>query len=443
MTVKDRANISELQWKDVRLEVAKLNPELAEIIDKIDPGPECTLFKASYPFGGEILKNGDLYIPNSQGVLTCFNSPQISNHVRDKLNYNLGSNPVSFILKNTAEFFIIRENNTIPFYGLMTPGKIFGFWRVLNPGISQHPIFIWDMSAGARSIFMLPKISETGKYNKLSRAFQLRSEKPNTLLDHWKLFKEIANHPDFGEAWTAEILFFSKEWFDRLNDKEWSAFKMYLFEKAWAGTEFFRNQFIWSVVFSLIQQGRNIKPNPYIADVVRHLLAMGIGALPGFAPAIDDSAGPILRLQEVFNKIYLLTDYAPIIMQPYFFNLEDPRPIYYSLQYPNTIEFSPKARESSTKISDLYQIKSLLSKYLEDIFSNTLKVSGTMLYDLYEKVQYDFFHTDVEKYSGIRLSKEIPKEDSTFLQVPEGMSHDFPANSAFVRGCIRVAAKSK
>lgn len=214
MRLATKATLEELPWKAVRNDIAKKNDELANIIDEINPSSEYTLFKACYPFGSEILKDGYFFIPNAKGSLVPLNSADIPAPIQDKLNYNLYSNPVSLILNNTAELFIILKNTTIPFYGLISPERIFGTWRILNPKISQHPNFIWNMVAGARSIFMLPKISETAGYNRLRRAFHLHSEKPKTLLEHWKIFREIANHPDFGEIWSTEMLFFSKKWFD-------------------------------------------------------------------------------------------------------------------------------------------------------------------------------------------------------------------------------------
>ncbi|HVV68175.1 MAG TPA: hypothetical protein VHE99_03935 [Gammaproteobacteria bacterium] len=432
--------IQELQWHEVRHEVAKTNSTLAKIIDELDPSPEYTLFKVKYHFGSEILKNGYLYIPNANNELVPLSSTPAK--IQDKLSYNNFTNPVSLVLNNAVEFFLVVGENTIPLYGLIRPGKIFGTWRILNPQETHSPAFIWDMTAGARSIFMLPKIAESAKYSKLQRTFQLRSEKPTSLLDHWNIFKGMANHPEFGESWSVDVLFFTKKWFECLNDKEWNDLKVYLLEVAWKSSEFFRNQFMWNLAFSLIQKEYNLKPNPYTVDIVKHLLAMGIGAMPGFASALDDSAAPIRRLQEFFVTIYQLNEYAPIIMQPQFFSLENPRSIYYSLQYPTTIEFSPKSRESSTKIFDLYQIKSLLSRYFSEIRLDRLNLKGTPIYELLDSVKFDFFHTDPENYSGIRLSKEIPVEDPTFFeQLIDGASRNFPVNSPFIRGCVRIAAK--
>jgi hypothetical protein len=435
-----KASFEELTWTEVREEFYRKNPELGKIIDDLSPSKEYTLFKAKYPYGSEILKAGELNLPINRGLVSI-RSNQLNSKIHEKLAYNLNSNPVSMILKNSAEIFMVLENNTIPLYGLVKPGKVFGTWRVLNPHTSHNPAFIWDMTAGARSVFMMPKISEQMRHNRLRREFDMAVETPKSLLDHWEIFRALANSERFGEAWETEILFFSKIWFDKLDDEKWLKFKCYLLESAWSGSEFLRNQFIWNVAFSLIQKYRNIKPNPYIADTVKHLLGMGIGSLPGFSPSIDDSAAPVKRLQEIYVNIYQLA-YAPVIMEPHNLSLNVSRPIYYSLAYPTTMEFSPKSRLDSSKISDVYEIKSLLAKYIAELSENDLNLAHTPISDLAKMVQYDFFHTDNEQYPSIKSSKLIPKEDSYFQKIPYGSDKEFPENSSFIKGCIRITKKS-
>src|ERR1700737_2714049 len=101
--------LQELQWKDVREEVAKKNNELAKIIDELNPGPEYTVFKARYHFGSEILKNGDLYIPDNKGDLILLSSSAAPAHIQSKLGYNLGSNPAGILLNHTAEIFLVQK----------------------------------------------------------------------------------------------------------------------------------------------------------------------------------------------------------------------------------------------------------------------------------------------------------------------------------------------
>lgn len=436
-TNDNKVSMQELTWQDVRSEVSALNPELAKVIDGVDPGPEYTIFKLRYPFGSEILKNGPLQLPDKNGNLIFIDDKDMDPGIRAKLGYNLDSNPVGFILKNSVELFIFLDASTVPLYGLIHPGRIFGTWQILNPQGFHNPVCFWSMTAGARSLFLLPKISDNLCYTRLKKAFNLDVDKPKKLRDHWNIFREIANHPDFGESWETEILFFSKVWFERLDDPAWQSFKLYLLDQAWKGSEFFRNQFMWDLIFSNIQNDREIKPDPYIADTVRHILGMSAGALPGFAPALNDEAGPVKKLQKVFREIYR-TEYEPVMMQPYFLNKKDNRPVYYSLEQPTTIKFSPKSRSNISKIDELFAVQSLLNKYLLDIRQNKYNVANTPIFEASKIVEYTFFHPDNATLSGIQSHKDIQEGDPAFKGIK-----NFPYTSTFIAGCIRLKIKDK
>lgn len=430
--------MEKVSWQEIRHEVAAVNPELASIIDKIDPANKFSLFNACYPFGTEILRKGQLYVPNSNGELLSL-ADSSNATIRGELDYNFASNPVSIILKNSAEIFMLLEGHSIPLYGLISPGKIFGTWKVLSETNTHTPAFLWEMTAGARSLFMLAKISEITSHTRLQREFNIRADKPKSLLEHWQIFRELAQNKDFGQPWQTNMLFFSAKWFQHLNDPSWREFYCYLLRQGWAGTEYWRNKYLWDMIFSLILRKKDIKANPYIVDTVKHLLAMSVGAVPGFAPAIDDTAGPISRLQEIYSTIYHLENYAPIIMQPQLFHMNGPdKPVYYSLEYPSTIEFSPRSRKESSKITDLYDINNLLKKCLHEIAMGELNIAGTPLDAVSKIIRFDCFHTNVSDYHELHPSSKIPLEDPSFQISHYDKNNQFPSNSAFVRGCIRI-----
>lgn len=445
---KTTATMHKVSWAEVRLEVSIKNPELAKVIDSINPGPEHYLYKATYPFGSEILKNGMFFVPTEQGNFLPLTNVEISSEIKKDLDYNLNSNPLCFILKNSTELFIYQDNHIFPFYSLVLEGRIFGAWRILCSKLSQHPTFIWDMTAGARSLFMLPKISEKGKHNKLVKKFGLSMDPPKNHLSQWDVFREISQHPDFGDHWTLEILFFPISWIDKIhNDLSWIPLKMFLFQQAWDGSEGIRNQFMWDLIISMIHKNREIKPDSYISEIAKNLLSLGMENLPGFAPCIDNTAGPIRRLQEIYLDVYKLSDYAPIIMQPQMFALPNSnanfntRPIYYSLTYPITTKILPRSKNEISKISDIYNIKNLLSKYIEGIISMDLYRSDSIFFDLPKKIQYSFFHTDYQEYRDIHPTTDIPLEDENFKNIPYGGDREFPSNSSFINGCVRLKAK--
>jgi hypothetical protein len=428
----------ESRWKDVRESVHKLNPKLSHIIDELNPSDKFTFYRIKYNFGDEILQNAGLYLPTKSGLISIKDS-RVDTHIQDNLGYNFGSNPVGMLLEHSVELFIASADRIIP-YAIIQPGHVFGTWRILDTKVSYcPPTFIWGMTAGARSLFMLAKISENASHLHLSKKLHIKIEKPKSLVDHGKVFREIANSNDFKEPWQVEFLFFSKKWFEQLHDKGWEKFKLYLLDAAWQSSSYWRNEYVWNYVFSLIQQNRNIKPPTYIANIVKHLLAIGVGAMPGFRPAFDDTLGPIKRLQEIYINEYNLKDYAPIIMAPSNFSLKDTSPIYYSLQYPTTIEFALKSSERTSAMTDLYLVSSLLKKYLKEIQTGKLNIAETPLESFAQKAKFDFFHNNVTDYTDFKESALIPKEDNAFGLASTDENKNFPKNSSFLNGCIRIS----
>lgn len=442
---KNLHKLIKTSWKNVREEVWLVNQKLVEIIDQIDPSEDYVMYKATYPYGEEILKKGKLYLPNNAPSMVSLEDSTLTNEIRENLGYNIGTNPVSLILKGSAEIFMFMDNHTIPFfYGIIPPGKVFSTWRVLMPLVCHSPAFLWNISAGARSLFMLPKISEYAAHQKLKKELRIRVDAPISLLDHWQVFKEIVNSPHSNCEWCFEIIYFSKKWFENLNENKWKEFYLYLLKNAWEGSDFWRNQFTWDLIFSQIQKNKNLKPNPYIADTVKHLLTTAVGAVPAFAPALSDLAAPISFIQSAYLDIYQLKNYYPTIMTPHFFNLyAEGQAVYYSTHYPCTIEFSPRSRKASYKTSECDEIQYLLEKYLVEIKNARLNIQHTPLYDIPDKVSFDFFHNEINKFSCLRKSDFIPKEDPTFIPShASSKNNSFPNSCAFVKGCIRIKKQS-
>jgi hypothetical protein len=441
---QNRPRIKKVQWKEIRKEVEAVNKPLAKIIDDLDPKPEYALYKASYPFGCETVREGRLHIPNEDGEMLPLQDPRVPEEFRRELSYNVGTNPVCLILKNQFEVYLeLREHTLLLPTGLHSPGNIYSISRVLSPHGSMHPAFMWSISAGARTMFMLPKISAVAGYKKLKRKFDIPFEgTPKTLPDHWDIFKGIANHPSFKDPWSAELIYFGKKWFEHFEDKAWQAFARFFYKIGWDTTEYYRSQFVWDLIYSLIKEKKRLKPNPYIDDTVKHLIAMGVSAAPGFAPATNNDAGPVSRFQEVFKHDYKLENYAPIIMQPKLLSHVKNDAIYYSLSYPTTTEFAPSTRTLSNKITYLLETKYLMEKYLEELAKNNLNISETPMANLSSAVKYDYFHTEYKSHTGILSTDQIVEDDPLFATLcKESKGNAFPTNSSFINGCIRIMRK--
>lgn len=326
---KTGINIQQTCWKDIREEFSRVNNPLTEIIDALDPNKDFTLFIASDPFGEIPLHDGCFQLPDQEGNNQKLSHTNISRTIQNELSYNQGAMPVSMVMDNSFEVFLQFNHYTLLPHGLLTKGDVFSTWRVLSNKPHQVPKFTWNVSSGARSIFMLPKIAEKKRHARLKKTFGIQSDTPSQLLDHWKIFKELANSHTFEAPWAGKLIFFGKKWFESLNDSAWIFFKQFLLQSAWDKTAFGRNQFVWDLVYSLIQAKIHLKPDPYIMDTVKYLLSIAAGSMPGFFPVIDDHAGPMKQLKKIYLEQYQI-EYAPIIMHPQFFQTK--KSVYYSLE---------------------------------------------------------------------------------------------------------------
>jgi hypothetical protein len=437
-------SIEELTWEKAKKDFSRLNSNLASIIDDIDPDCEHTFIKVVYPYGSKILDKSQLYLPTLEKNLCSFDSKEVDLNIKQKLAYCLGANPVAFVLKNSVELFFELENHIIPF-GIVPEGKVFGTWRFLDQEDTHCPkTLLWGLTAGARSIFMLPKISQAIGHNKLINQFNITTDKPSALLDHWETFKDLSDSANFGEKWEVVLLYFTDKWFQHQNDNKWITFYHYLLSNAWKGSGYWRNQFVWKFIYSMIERKRHIKPPAYLAELVEHILTIATGSIPGFAPATNDSLAPVKKLQEIYHEVYGLKEYAPIIMQPTYFSLKNPEssPVYYSLQLPAALEFSLKPRERTTALIDLYHTKSLLSKYVDELKQEYVNIHGTLLHDAITKLKYDFFHSANNNLKDIQDSIVIPSEDNTFEKAAGIYKNEnFPNRANFLNGCVRISHK--
>ena len=427
-----KTSLEYLSWSKARIAVASVNSELAALIDTIDPPENKPLIKATFPFGTRMIVKGKLQLPNKQGQLVPLGDPSLPTELSKSLSYNLNTNPVSVILQHSAEIYLPQSGHTISLNGMIKAGSVLSTSRILSHQLPNSPAFIWEMSAGARSIFMLPKIAEEKGYRRLRKRFGLSFDKPHSLNDQWELFKKLlaANETH----WATEILYFPHSWVQHIHDPAWAPLRYYLLQQAWDNSEFWRNQFVWDMAFSLIQEKRCLKVNSYIADTVKHLLFISAGVVPAFAPATTDQVAPISTLQTLFSDIYKL-DYYPTLMQPTMFTGETP--VYYSLEYPSLHEFSPRNKIESNKLNDLYETKLLIDKYVDEILANTLNISDTQIYKAVQHNQFAFFHTEPRDYEGIMVASLEGLEDPQ-LASKSNIIQPIAFNSTFLRGCIQI-----
>ena len=433
----------ELSWKNVSKQVHRVNSELATIIDQLDLNNQYTLYKISYPFGAMIFDTAMLNLPNSSNELVPLIHHTIPNNVKENLTYR--SIPIGMSLSNNLEVHSSIENRIIPLT-IMSEGTPFGVWESLDPSYSYFVKLAWNISSGARSIFMLPKIQEISGYQRIQNELGVTLNKPKRLQDQWQVFKTIAESEAFPTAWHTEVLFFSKAWFNKLTetkiDPAWSNLINYLYKTAWKQSMFWRFSSAFNLMwqqFATIVKSKSIRCGSYQLETLKHLVTMGVGALPCFGAEYNNSAGPLRELQKIFIDIYGL-NYIPTIMSPHHFTVKPNTFGYYSLNEPTLIESVPKNREVSNVMQVTREIKQLFEQFKEEVIKSNLKIDNTPTYDLINKVSFDFIHTLYDPVSNLLASSKLPEQDHDLTFIEKNNKYlKFSGNSNFMRGCIRLS----
>lgn len=441
MSIAEQPFIEELTWQQVEKDVANSSQELSSIINEISPDKKYSVFKVRYPFGAKILENFEFYLPNEYGYSLHISDPRIPQKIRERLSYS--PLPLCISIKNKIEIFRDIDGKIFPlaFYG-----------GDMDTGIFEH--FGWttpySITAGARSLYMVPKISEASRHKKLKKEFGITAPPPQKPHEHWKIFTQIANSKNFTSPWFYESIILTDKWAEKIkNDSAWYKLQRYLWQKGWQHSSYARQKLILDIVWDIFSRSistKNIKVNPYIVDTLKHLIFISLGAIPASAPTINNEAGPIKKLQLVYEDCYGLEKYIPTIMQPVFFTFPKSRSVYYSLQVPSLLESIPKSKKFASTMDDIRDLEELFGHFAHEISWPKLTILDTIPFNnLINKLRLEFFHDKMFAYGpNIRPTVEMPKFDNTLIHDPcSNKKRIFADTSSFLRGCIRISLKEE
>lgn len=424
--------IQPISWINIRRKVASANSELTKIIDEINPSPQNRLFLATYSYGDIIVNKGIVQLPNESGELLKITDNKTNKIMQSQLHYN--SIPLFLTLEGDNEVFLENNDRIIPL-NLFHAGSLLGIFESLNFIFGNTTTSKWSVSAGARSIFMLPKISDTVSLKRLKKSFHLPSTtRLKYISDHWWVFKEIVANISIKKPWKNEVLFFPKSWLNNKTPK-WQKFREYLFKQGWQQAQFsigkIEQSLLWESFAEAISR-RNLKPRPYLTDQAKHILSMCSGKLPGFRPSQkNDSAAPISLLKQIFLDTYQIKNHHPTIMHASPLNTFDNKHLYYSINYPTLLDGSIYNKNTNTIMLDLKEIKLLLDT-LKDFSKRHPDFQNSVI----DNVNIDYFHSNTD--SEIHDCKNIPIDDGDFT---EKGAFSFCTTSPFLKGCIRLKKK--
>lgn len=436
------ARIEETVWQQIRNQVIQTNPELAKIIDEIDPDKSYKLFRVYYPYGTKIINEGVLNIPNKQGELVSIYHTDISKQLQTQLGYI--SVPFGIVMTKAIEIY--RELPERVFTVGITyagTGIEMGIWEYFGDAAG------YNVSAGARSLFMVPSISDTTFHKRINKEFKIDTPAPHTPVEHWDAFRKVANSPGFQDDWYCEMLFLGHKWYDNLdnNTAAWKNLKLHILKKGWTHSSVGRSRYIldldWHVMMEALNKMRE-KVNSYVIDTLRHFISICCSQLPASKPATNDEAAPVKALQQAWLDIYKLKDYVPTIMQPYPYDYRSKEPVYYSLRIPSLLIFAPSSKNVATNMDDMRDLMNLTTYLKQKDFKN-VKVGHINFNDILEQTEFTFFHEPRYAYGeNIHYSDTLVDGDEnlTFLQFKSD-NKIFAHNGPFCRGCIRLSRKTE
>jgi hypothetical protein len=431
-------SIEVFEWKDIRKSFKKLNEKLAKIIDEINPGKAFPFVKVRYKFGDRILKQGRFLLMESIKNKTVGLSDQEAKKIGAYLNYS--PIPLGIYLDNQCEVFSEIEDRVVPLF-VLEPGNTIGLFETLNYICGKKSNPLWDVTAGARSLFMLPQINNNIGHKRLKKAFSLTEPVPKTLVNQWRVFREISQRAS--EDWRCHLLFFTEPWLKKLRDTSsgWTKFREYLFKKTWVEMGPIMEKtfsFVWQQFTSALIK-RRFKPRTYITDTIRHLIETAYGFIPGFVPAVpgDNRLGPTDFIKQAYVEVYGLKEYLPILMKPVMVSKAYPL-VYYSVGYPTLFEGHPEISNPRNTITDLREIKLLLDNMYK--YCRAGLVEFKKFDKFIDTIQFDYFHKAFDVYEEIKPASQIVIQDKNFLDSNDAQSNKtFCATSPFLNGCIQIS----
>jgi len=432
-------HIQVLDWQSARDFIHKSDKVLFKIIDDISPDKKFKFIKMRYPYGTTILDNDVLFVPDKSFSTTPITFSDIPEKIKTELAYR--NIPFGIITENTLEILKEYPDKVFSVY-LSGPDKgielgIFEYFGLTNG---------FSVTAGARSVYMVPKISEARYHKKIMKNYALTCYQPKNIFKHHHIFKSLYASGSLKTKWETEIIFLGGKW-DKMVDDEspaWRNFKNYLNTKCLDHSGFGREQVILNVVWenmaSAIQE-EGIRPDPYTIDTLKHLIYVFVGALSGSRPSTNDYVGPLTEIQEIYVDTYGL-DHIPTIMRPYNFSLQENIPVYYSMQHPMLLSSTPNLRKMDTNIQEIISligIKDFLISKLAAV--GNIKLNYYYLADTLRKMKFDYFHSDMySRGKNIRPTKEIPETDKDFLFSPtKNKELIFAKNGDFIKGCVKIS----
>lgn len=337
--------------------------------------------------------------------------------------------PISLILNKSIEVFSCQEDRSIPL-NLLKQGDIFGLFELFSPQFLEFSGV--NISAGVRTAFMLPNVSDVSQHKKLVNIYNAPALS-KSLFDHWKVFEKIANYRFNNRFWEINLLLFSNNWIKSLmHDRSapWLALKSYLLEKAWMHAQHLvhRGNHIF-LKKNILKAAEKIKVHVsgYTVSTIKQIILMQQGKVPGFQVTDGtENALPEAMIQAAYVEDYKLKNYLPVIMNSVIWSGQNLRnPLYYSVNLPTIVDAIIPDMKNLRRTDLLLQINGIL---------NEINFNGS---------QYRYIHQIANAEGSIQRPEQVLSSDDRIQSLRERYpGKTIPATSTFMTGCIQIKKDS-
>lgn len=409
--------MSEFTWDKVQADIARVNQPLFELLQQVE-GIENMYFNVfEYPYGQIIADEHNFYLPGTGGA-----TPMV---------------PFSMVLEKSLEMFIEFRGKSST-YKIYSEGELLGV-SISSTNLIQHqPAEILQISAGARNTFLLSPIADAKPHSNLEKYFKIRIPKPEDLGQHYLTFKELCKAS--GCKWRAKLLVFPMELAKQIKENKLPKISNLIKEYDSNQTEYYANTPFYNYLMTYIKANNDkISQNIFVNDVLKQIIDIGVGQLPGYGLAINDNLIPVDFICEIYRDIYK-SKYTPILMIPNHFNKTTNDPVFYSI-LKEEMAFRPSSFSNKPQRCEL--IYNTYHQYAEEI--KNLDISkNTRFYESATMLDLTLFN---EKKVQVPPNLfKIPKDDifdydSRFLEVTEKLGYSksaFPPKTTFLIGCFGI-----
>lgn len=425
----------EVSWDEVRLEIKKITPDLFHAIEKISPNASYKLYLAEYSYGVPLIGDEGIFQIQIGENLIPINSSEMPKSIKDQLSYNHHGNPLGIVLRGQLQLSSSEVNDRAYPEVIFERGSVFATQAAIDLPNKYQATYYWRIHSGARTVYMLPSISNREKFAKLKRHLNLTCDLPTHQKDHWNLFCEIANCNDFPVNWRCQCLFFGKKFIEKL--RAHPEFYLAITKRVHEGSINVRSSTLDRMWQDNITRIRNKLVDRYILTMGWHIIRASLGDHVSFRLGTnEDSSGPFSEIVKVMVDTYGLKKYAPIIMTPQMYNHKTDPYTYISIQLPAIDCERKRGDKSKYLMADYREIKYVIEQFLDNIRPEV--IGEVPLYN-FRNYNYNFYTADQDSHGHFLKADAVFNEDPNLKYWLSFKNKKVDTRNSFLRACVRIS----